>query len=87
MTTIRYEYDATQRLTAVIADDGARTEYSYDASGNLLRTVSTAPTQTQRTASMCTACGAPKTSKDAECPSCASARRAPSGTVVMEEDE
>ncbi len=85
MTTIRYEYDALQRLTAVIADDGSRLEYRYDESGNLLGRATSATTP--EAPATCTVCGGEKPRSDGECPSCESARRAPGGTVLIGDDE
>lgn len=45
-TTIRYEYDALQRLVRVTYDNGTRISYSYDAAGNMVSRVGTlAPPQ------------------------------------------
>lgn len=40
-----YEYDALDRVTKVIYDDGSYVTYEYDASGNMISTQVTEPEQ------------------------------------------
>jgi YD repeat-containing protein len=42
-SAVQYDYDDLNRLTAAVEDNGATTQYQYDAGGNLL-SVTTAPT-------------------------------------------
>jgi len=45
-TTIRYEYDALQRVVQVTYDTGTRISYGYDAAGNMVSRVVTLLTDT-----------------------------------------